>query len=324
MLLTDMQHQSTPHPDSSLPFTTSFSHWQEDPLQAFDNWMANKKFARSTAKVYGYMWGRLMSWMSEKGLPLDALQSRDLQGFLDGQGLTKHHRYRYVRLVERIYDHLAVLRPGLQNPGSKAAVEKVGRGMNAPTAFLDKQQRGQLIKWLSKSDIPQMDALERAARWREIRDRAIAGAILGGGLKGVEVRGMSVSNILSDGEWLEVWNAAGRKHRTRLAPFARELLARWVTVRREMRIPGRLLFPSAPTGAAMTRMTLYRIVHRQLEAAGITLASREAPQTLRNTFAAIQFDAGESDAVVTEYMGLQEVYSATRMRLSYLQGGAAA
>lgn len=308
-----------PHPahlqlSSPLPFTSAFAHWEENPIGSFENWMSEHGFSKDTADVYRYMWAKLIRWMSAQGLSMEALRSIDLQSFLDDAGLEKHHRYRYVRLVERIYARLAQFRPGLENPGSKAAIEKVGRGMNAPTAFLDKQQRDQLIRWLSRSEYH-----EREATWKDIRDRAITGAILGGGLKGAEVRRMSVSNILTGG-WLEVWGVSGRHHRTRLATFAQALLANWVKARREVGTPGKLLFPSTMAGAKMVRMTLYRIVHRQLAAAGIALEAREAPQTLRNTFAAMMFDAGESDAMVTEYMGLQEISSATRMRVNYQTG----
>ena len=313
----------TDRPDPSLAspslFSSSFSDWENDPDASFQHWLAEKHFSASTAQVYGYMWTKFSRWRKANGLTLPEVRSMHLQAFLDESGCEKHHRYRYVRLIERVYVALARLRPGLENPGSKAAKENVGRGVNDLGAFLSAEQRDQLITRLLREE-DEREKKGKANEWRALRDRAVTAVILGGGLKGGEARGMSVSCVTADGEWLEIRHGK-RLHRTRLRPFAVDLLARWVAYRAQASTEGTLLFPSTrqakTKSQVMDKATLYRIVKRQLDAAGITLPAREAPQTLRNSFAAMLFDAGETDGLVTEYLGLQETASAGRLRAHY-------
>lgn len=316
-------HHPTDRPDPSLAshslFSPSFSDWESDPQASFQHWMAEKHFSESTARVYGYMWAKFSKWRDGRKLGLADVRSMHLQAFLDESNLEKHHRYRYVRLIERVYAALARLRPGLDNPGSQAAKENVGRGVNDIGAFLDEGQRDRLIEALTREEEKEKKK-GKANEWRALRDRAITAVILGGGVKGGEVRGMSVSCVTSDGEWLDIRHGK-RLHRTRLRPFATDLLARWVAYRATAATEGTLLFPSTPQAKSKSQMmdkaTLYRIVKRQLDGAGVELPAREAPQTLRNTFAALLFDAGESDGLVTEYLGLQETASAGRLRAHY-------
>lgn len=316
-------HHPTDRPDPHLGshslFSSSFSDWENDPRTSFQHWMAEKHFGESTARVYGYMWAKFCKWKEGRGLGLADVRAMHLQQFLDEYSLEKHHRYRYVRLIERVYAALARLMPGLDNPGSKAAKENVGRGANAIGAFLNAVQRDRLIDALTHEKGEEKKK-GKTTEWRAQRDRAITAVILGGGVKGGELRGMSVSCVSVDGEWLEIRHGK-RLHRTRLRPFAVDLLARWVSFRAAAATEGTLLFPSTAQAKLKSQMmnkaTLYRIVKRQLDAAGVSLPAREAPQTLRNSFAAILFDAGESDGLVTEYLGLQETASAGRLRAHY-------
>lgn len=316
-------HRPTDRPDPALAspslFSPLFSDWENDPKGSFQHWAAEKHFGESTARVYGYMWAKFSKWREERKLGLADVRSMHLQQFLNDAGLEKHHRYRYVRLIERVYAALARLMPGLENPGSKAAKENVGRGVNDLGAFLTTAQRDRLIGSLTVEKEEEKKK-GKANAWRALRDRAITAVILGGGVKGGEVRGMSVSCVSVDGEWLEIRHGK-RLHRTRLRPFAVDLLARWVAYREAAGTEGTLLFPSTVQAKAKSQMmdkaTLYRIAKRQLDAAGVSLPAREAPQTLRNTFAAMLFDAGESDGLVTEYLGLQETASAGRLRSHY-------
>jgi integrase len=310
---------STPPPATSSLFSPSFADWESDPEASFLHWMAEKHFSESTARVYGYMWSKFNKWKAGRGFGFADIHANHLQAFLDDSNLEKHHRYRYVRLIERVYAVLAKTQPGLANPGSQAAKENVGRGANDLGAFLNESQRDQLIAALG-CEKEKEKKKGKANDWRVLRDRTIAAVILGGGVKGGELRGMSVSCVTAGGEWLEIRHGK-RQHRTRLRPFAVDLLARWVAYRAETATEGTLLFPSTIKAKLKSQMmdkaTLYRIVKRLIDAAGVTLPAREAPQTLRNTFAALLFDAGESDGLVAEYLGLQDTASAGRLRAHY-------
>lgn len=159
----------------------------------------------------------------------------------------------------------------------------VGRGINDLGAFLNEAQRDRLIDALDTKKREEKKK-GKANEWRALRDRVITAAILGGGVKGGEVRGMSVSCVSMDGEWLEVRHGK-RLHRTRLRSFAVDLLGGWVAYLAGANTEGTLLFPSTAQAKLKSRMmdkaTLYRIVKRQFDAAGIELLAREAPQTLQ-------------------------------------------
>ncbi len=322
-------------PDPSLAspslFSPSYADWENQPEESLVHWMNEQGLAASSQKVYKSMWCKFNKWRKERGLSLGDVSSRHLDAFLDqakkdSAPLEKHHRYRYVRLIERVYAALARHKPGLVNPGSKAAKENVGRGMNDASAFLTRQQRVDLIHHLTQGE--EREKKNKATEWREVRDRAIAAVILGGGIKAGEIRQMSVNCVIDGGEWLEIRHGK-RLHRTRLLPFAKELLARWVEVRAASGTEGDVLFPSAvkfpkalkikkgETPGRMSSAALYRLVKRELKAAGVELDARQAPQTLRNTFAAMLFDAGESDGLVAEYLGIKEPSNVGRLRAHY-------
>lgn len=139
----------------------------------------------STRTVYVAMWQKVCHWLAQEGIALGDFSAADLSRFLDTQTFNvrrgrsgaisveknkamkkpqkteggeipeslpaekkeaKEHRQRYVRMVEKIYNHLSEL--GLtnaENPGRKAAQASVGKGRNAPMRFLTPLERSDLL-----------------------------------------------------------------------------------------------------------------------------------------------------------------------------------
>lgn len=109
------------------------------------------------------------------------------------------------------------------------------------------------------------------------------------------------------------------------------LVSDWIALRREMNIPGDVLFVASVTGKArfagqpMHSTSIFRRTHAFLEALNIHVGSsdpdkpgaRVCAQTLRNTYAASLFVDGAPDELVTEYMGLTSILSAQRLRASW-------
>ncbi len=296
-----------------FPVSGKLSDWENDPLACFEGWLAMNGMSLESAKVYRFMWGKFARWMHDHDLGFARIRSSHIEQFLDDAGLTKQHRYRYVRLIERIYQHLALENPSLGNPGSQAARQRIGEGTNAPTAYLEETKRDAVIQWIGR-DLSGETYDRKDAAWKEKRDLAIAAVMLGGGVKVGEARGLSVSCISSDSASIDILVENGPGHTTCLLPFARGVLKQWLEQRARMRFPGNWLFVAGADGRQMDTATLYRRVQRVMERAGVDLDSREGPQTLRNSFVAMLFAQDVPDAVVGDYLGLREAASVDRLR----------
>lgn len=320
MQLTDA-HLPTPKTPSSLPLPfapalVSLETWEDVPDDCCLDWLGSKGLSRETGRVYLSMWSNFTRWRRARRLLLREVEDFHLKVFLDELGLVKHHRYRYIRLIERIYDRLAELSPGLTNPGRQAAIKRIGAGMNAPSMRLSVEQRNVLIEFLVRHYMGEgVPSKGKNTPWRVRRDFAIAAVMVGAGMKVGEIREASVNCVMPEGDAIEVSDEKGRWHRARVLPFARPILAGWLAYRAETETAGVRLFPSSVKGESMDHTTLYRRAHKLIEMAGVSLDSREAPTTLRNTYAAILFDQGESDEAVARYLGLSPGSSA-RIRLA--------
>jgi site-specific recombinase XerD len=134
--------------------------------------------------------------------------------------------------------------------------------------------------------------------------------MLGAGLKVSEVVGLYIRNI---GETDSTGSmpiaispaAAGgtvRPHQTQLRPFAVAEVSAWLRERRQLRIPGELLFPATLKGGRLDKATVYRQVKATFARAGIDVL-RQGGRTLRNSFAVRELRAGGSIELVGEFMG---------------------
>ncbi|WP_051974534.1 hypothetical protein [Cupriavidus necator] len=122
-------------------FGSAFAEWKKDADRAFDHWLARRGVSESSAEIYGFMWRKWLRWTAERKLSITAWEAHHIGEFLDDSDLHKHHRYRYARLIERVFQHLATLRPGMHNPASVAVQQKLADGENAPTTFLMESER---------------------------------------------------------------------------------------------------------------------------------------------------------------------------------------
>ena len=314
MQLTD-SHAPTQGADSLplFPVSDDLGYWEREPLNSFKDWLSTKGISQSSAKIYLFMWGKLIRWKDAHDLRFAGIRAGHIDQFLNDAGLQKHHRYRYVRLIERVYQHLALANPGLGNPGSLAARQRVGEGSNDPMAFLREDQREVLIRWIVR-DVSGEAYARKDESWKEKRDLAITAAMLGGGVKVGEARALSVSCISEDGAWLTIKGVGEPDHKTCLLPFARSVMQRWIETRIAMRLPGDWLFAAGADGRQMDAVTIWRRVQRVIERAGITMESREGPQTLRNTFAGMLVELEIPEGVAAGYLGLRDAGSFDRLR----------
>lgn len=329
-----------PQPETPLGAQTpdlfdASQEWLTSPVLAFSSWLSSfdgdeKKRLRPASKtVYISMWSKFTRYLVEQGIGLGDCRSQHIAHFLDHVGLEKHHRQRYVRLIERTFVHLIEIQVAAHNPGSKAGYERVGKGSNDPTRFLTADERQRLFDKLQMVLI-QSAGLEgnegNPQFWLTLRDAVIASTMAGAGLKVSELVTLTVNCTSQKGK-LVVPDEFGQKHAARLLPIAEDALSAWWPWRERMAGGSELVFPAdmkrrrndqQRKTAAMHSATVYRRVAALLEDVGVT-GERACCQTLRNTYAAILIEQGASDAELSESLGLYVDLSAQRMREAYLQ-----
>lgn len=307
-------------------FEADLATWRNEPERAFDGWLARHGFRHGTAVVYRAMWGKLLRWSGERGLAPLSWSAAQIGTFLDEQDLHKHHRYRYARLIERVFHHLARLQAGLHNPASQAVRAQLAEGDNDPTAFLLPGERDLLIARVLGPAAAAADTATVAPQamppmqWKRARDVALVAVLLGAGIKVAEARALRLENIDAGGTALRLTRPDnGRTYEAALFPFARRPLAAWLAIRQAAGTLGELVFPAMANGRPMHAASVYRRVEALLDEAGVLAgrSERASPQTLRNTCAAMHFEAGTSPAAVAQALGMRDLESGWRLRAAY-------
>ncbi|WP_321820878.1 MULTISPECIES: tyrosine-type recombinase/integrase [unclassified Burkholderia] len=180
--------------------------------------------------------------------------------------------------------------------------------------------------------------------FRRMRDVAMIAAYLHAGLKVGEALSLTVSCMMFEEGWLLI-DAADPHYARRIplttaagpsAVLLRTILETWLNVRAAAGTRGHLAFPADAMGRPMHKATSLRGV-RAIHAAAITatgsmdrdkgestaspggqrIRPRISPQTLRNSYAACLFEHGESDDLVAERLGFDQLISATRLRAAW-------
>ena len=315
---------STGSADRRIPTTDLFDQeradWRRDPRLAFDAWLAKQHFRKSSAEVYQAQWGLFLDWLKVRHANLITVDTRTIADFVAGLAIRKPQRVRYLRLIERVLDHVREIELASTNPARFIAQDGEAAWRNArdnePTGFLTSHERALLVAHLF-SPVTELSA---AQRWRERRDRALIAVFLGGGLKTGEARTLTVSCVAAGSPWVEIESPNPlMTRRTRLSPFAVAALDAWLAERRLSELAGNLVFPASPSGRPMHKATMLRSVDALIEAAGFAESreSRASPQTLRNTFAADLFETGVAPELVGQWLGFMQPVSANRLHRAW-------
>lgn len=304
-----------PQPPTDL-FDRQREDWHRDPQIAFDAWLARHHFRRSSAEVYQAQWGLFLDWLAVRRKNLVTVDTQAIAEFVAGLPGRKPQRVRYLRLIERVLDHVREIESASTNPARFIAQDgeaawRLARD-NEPTGFLNEAERAALTDHLFSP----VTGLSAAKRWREKRDRALIAVFLGAGLKTGEAAALSMSGVAPGSAWITIESANPElTRRTRLSPFAVAILDTWLAERRLAELAGQLVFPASPSGRPMHKATMLRAVDALVDAAGIAASrtSRASPQTLRNTFAADLFERGVEPELVGQWLGFVQTVSATRL-----------
>lgn len=301
-------------------FDQQRADWQRDPAGAFDAWLASQQFRRSSADIYRVQWGRFLEWMTLRRKTILSVDTGTIAEFVGGLDVKKPQRLRYLRLIERVLDHVRQIELASTNPARFIAQDGEAAWRNArenePTGFLDATERAAILAQLFSP----LEEESAAKRWRERRDRALVAVFLGGGLKTGDAIELTLDSVKAGSEWLTIEADNPLFTRvTRLAPFAVDVLGAWLEARQQAGLPGQLVFPGSPSGRPMHKATVLRAVDAIVEAAGVaeTRAERASPQTLRNTFAADLFERGVDAGQVGQWLGFMQPISAGRLHRSW-------
>lgn len=294
--------------------------WRRDPHAAFDAWLAVQNFRASSADIYRAQWSQFIDWLKSRRKNLHTVDMQTIADFVAERSIRKTQKARYLRLIERVLDHVRRIEHASTNPARFIAQDADAAWRSArdnePTGFLTVAERAALVAYL----FTPLSSASAAQRWRERRDRALVGVFLGGGLKTGEAIALSISCVTGGSSWVVI--DAGKPEltrRTRLSPFSVALLDAWLGERSAAHLPGHLVFPGSPSGRPMHKATVLRAVDAIVEAAGLanTREDRASPQTLRNTFAADLFESGVSPDLVGQWLGFAQALSANRLHRAW-------
>jgi integrase/recombinase XerD len=293
----------------------TISTWDKDPIAAFEQFLLSPAFAQTakraappvstaSAEIYQFMFGRVAKWMLARGRKFSSLQPSDLVEFLSsrdarGRPLQSKIIYRYLRLLERCYEHLEQT----PNPASTAIVIL---GANRPArdremVALSPGQGGQIIA-----------AKPELTSWKRQRDRAMQLVMLCAGLRVAEAIGLLVREIATvpeaDGTLRIRLTPSGkqptsRAHETFLQQPAVEEVLAWLTARQRLEFPGDLVFPADDAGTPLHKSTVYRQSRSALKEAEVAM-SHVGGRTLRNGFAVAELRAGTPEETMRKRLGL--------------------
>lgn len=304
--------------------------WNADPIRAFKQFVTSTAFAETgrrlradgslpglseaSAKIYVFMFNNLAGWLAEEGLTFSRVTQADLLRFIERKEkgkrvLNSKIAYRYLRLLERCYEHLQ-LNP---NPAQLAilGIDRAHIARDEAGRTLSDEQLARFFAALP-ADAPRRRRSTPFDGWKRRRDRAMQVVIALAGLRVSEAIGLLVPEVGRqvgiDGSIVltitpDEKHDTSHEHSVTLAPQGVEKLLPWLQEREAMAIPGEFVFPANLTGNKMTRKTVYVQMRATFERAGMDLA-RSGGRTLRNTFARQQLEQGASPDELKDVLGL--------------------
>lgn len=150
-----------------------------------------------------------------------------------------------------------------------------------------------------------------APEWRRARDRAVLEILYGSGLRVSEVCTLTLQSPERSGTTLRVTGKGSKERIVPLSGPARDALARWRRVRREVATDssGGTMFLTA-RGRALSRRDVARLLDDACERVG--LASGTHPHALRHSFATHLMDNGADTRAIQELLGHSDASTTQR------------
>lgn len=319
---------------TSILAMKNLTSWDSDPVQAFKEFVGTDAFAKTaqrlpadgmlrsvsgeSARIYISMFSNVSAWIAEEGRTFSTVTHGDLVRFVnrvDGGKVVLNSKigYRYLRLLERCYQHLGVI----PNPAKQAilSTDRTDLPKDDAGRTLSPEQLHRFFDALP-ADPPRRRRVTAFDGWKRRRDRAMQVVMALAGLRVAEAIGLLVHEVghqvALDGS-VDLTITPEEKHDTsyeHITPLPREGVAElrpWLDERermvKELALPGLFVFPANVLGGKMTNKTVYKQIRATFERAGLDM-SRAGGRTLRNTFAKGQLDNGASPDQLKDVLGL--------------------
>lgn len=331
------------NPSLSLLPKDTLDDWLDDPVRGFAQWIGRQEIEEETRKVKEFMWGKWCRHIRSRDIPVRSVTSADIEDFFKIERVQKAHRSRYLKLIERTYSHLDSLGLRLsRNPGSEAYAQRLGKGSNDLTVFLEEHEVEEIKRVIrhrmkrandGDSGSKESEVKEEKKRkgrkksaWIEIRDAVLCAVMMGGGASVDSIECLSVSCTNRGSGRLSLPRKGGPAYEAPLLPLAQAALEAWLDYRERLGLGGTALFPAdagsrrnattLTTTDAMSASAIFRATRSVLKDAGIT-GARACGQTLRNAYAGMLIDLGFGDIELQQAMGFAQATSALRLRSYY-------
>ena len=320
----------------------NLTSWNADPVRAFKEFVSTEAFAETgrrvradgtlrllsaaSAQIYVFMFANFAGWVLEQGLSFSTLSQADLGRFVNRsvkgkRVLNSKIAYRYLRLLERCYEHLAVV----PNPAQQAilATDRAHMARDEAGRTLSEEQLERFFAALP-AQAPHPGRAGAFAGWKRRRDRAMQVVIALAGLRVSEAVGLLLPELGRqaglDGSIVltitpDEKHDTSHEHEVTLPRRGADELRAWLREREAMAIPGQFVFPANLSGARLTRKTVYVQMRASFERAGMDLA-RSGGRTLRNTFARQQLEQGAKPDELKDVLGLALERSAADYKLT--------
>lgn len=304
---------------------------------------AARTLSAASAKVYRSMFARWLRHLADRRPAartlLDA-DADDVERFLrdDLADASRETLGRYLRLLERVHEHLA--RRGLRagNPWSQWLAERRVDGQvrallesrrASADPVVDAATVARLQDWIAATGIAALGAGD----WKRARDLALAALSLGTGLRYAEIARLRRRQVTPQGGdaarpgarlgaafELDLPGGASaatvRPHRVFAGGACAELLAAWIAARWSGApglgaIPGELLFPATAAGRPVSATAVYRnlgaLAQAALAAGLLDADSRWVLETgaqgLRRAYVIAELAQGRDRELLTERLG---------------------
>ena len=351
-------------PNADL-YTQQYVLWNTDPITAFDGWLNGKQLKQDSMATYRHMWAVFVRWLAFNGLTLATLKDVRIREFIEKAQYREHsesphakhpgytgrslYPYHLLKLIEAAYDFFNGLPDapaGADNPAQLVLLQSIATGRNRPPSFFSQSDQDKIVRLIregKKDEAGQQMTDEpdgSAAARMFVRDSALIGVLLGGGLKLSEALALTISSINPDGSVQVPFSPktrGGDKHgeagpgmfgRTiRLEPFAHQAMSRWLAIRTQhVQTKEAWLFTSRTPDIRLDVSNANRRIRWMLDQAGVPYGehARGSAQTLRNCFAANLFLKGTGDDDIQTIMGWADILSVGRFALhlpwEYKQG----
>jgi integrase len=332
--------------------------WREEPLVAFKSLLTSPEYQLTnnstatlpsghemrgnSAKVYELMFGKYVTYLKAESTNFTGATPLHVGSFLTGalETATQETVWRYIRLLERVYQHLVNRGVVKLNPVTAWVQERIASGVSpkvgrtgAVPAMISRADVGRLQDWLFTHGKAEL----AAGRWRVFRDLTLGSLSLGTGMRCAELLKLSKRQVkyFPGGPAAERFEfdlpasasvETSKAHGTMAEESCVDLFEKYWELRwsgfpaplklgKEAKRPlpaGELVFPATLTGASLDTSTLFKNLKRfaaqavqegALEESLAWVLSRGA-QGLRRAYVLTELEAGSADQLVAYRMGV--------------------